>query len=55
AKRKAVYDEITKKPYDDNYLSPLLNVQDIYGISTRLEWQPRIDAKLLVKEMKVTE
>ena len=54
AKRKALYDEITKKAYDDNYLS-LLNVQDIPGIPTRLEWQPRIDAKLLVKEMKVTE
>ena len=55
AKRKALYDEITKKAYDDNYLVPLLNIQDIYGISTRLEWQPRIDAKLLVKEMKVAE
>ena len=55
AKRKALYDEITKKAYDDNYLSPLLNVQDVYGISARVEWQPRVDAKLIVKEMKVTE
>ncbi len=55
AKRKALYDEITQKAYDDNYLAPLLNVQDIYGISARVDWQPRVDAKLIVKEMKVTE
>ena len=55
AKRKALYDAITQKAFDDNYLAPLLNVQDIYGISERLEWQPRVDAKLIVKEMKVAE
>ena len=55
AKRKALYDAITQKAFDDNYLAPLLNVQDIYGISERVEWQPRVDAKLIVKEMKVTE
>ena len=41
--------------FDDNYLAPLLNVQDVYGISERVEWQPRVDAKLIVKEMKVAE
>jgi peptide/nickel transport system substrate-binding protein len=55
AKRKALYDEVTQKAYDGNYLAPLLNAQDIYGISERLEWQPRVDAKLIVKEMKVAE
>lgn len=55
AKRKALYDEITQKAYDDNYLAPLLNVQDVYGISERVEWQPRVDAKLIVSEMKVAE
>lgn len=55
AKRKELYGEITKKAYDDSYLVPLLNIQDIYGISTRLDWQPRIDSKLLVKEMKAAE
>ena len=55
AKRKALYDEITQKAYDLNYLAPLLNAQDIYGISERIEWQPRVDAKLIVKEMKVAE
>ena len=54
-KRQAMYDAITKKSYDLSYLVPLLNQQDIYGFSKRLEWQPRVDSKLLVKEMKVTE
>ena len=54
-KRKALYDEVTQAGYDGNYLAPLLNSQDIYGISERLEWQPRVDAKIIVKEMKVAE
>ena len=32
----------------------LVNNQDIYGMSERLEWTPRVDAKLLVKEMSVS-
>lgn len=55
AKRAAIYAEVTKKAYDDAYLLPLLNLEDIYGFSSRLDWKPRIDAKLLVKEMKVSE
>lgn len=54
-KRQAMYDAITKKAYEQSYLVPLLNQQDIYGFSKRLDWQPRVDSKLLVKEMKVTE
>ncbi|MCX5496628.1 ABC transporter substrate-binding protein [Kaistia dalseonensis] len=55
AKRQALYDEVTKKAHDNYYLVPLLNQQDIYGFSKRLDWKPRVDSKLLVKEMKVTE
>jgi len=53
--RAALYDEITQKAYDLDYLAPLLNQEDVYGLSERLNWTPRIDAKLLVKEMSVTE
>ena len=28
--------------------------EDLYGLSERLEWTPRVDSKLLVKEMSVT-
>jgi peptide/nickel transport system substrate-binding protein len=54
-KRAAMYADITKKAYDGNYLAPLLNAEDIYGFSQRLEWTPRVDAKLLIKEMKATD
>lgn len=53
--RKALYAEITQKAFELDYLAPLLNQEDIYGLSERLEWTPRIDAKLLVKEMSVSE
>lgn len=53
--RTALYAEITQKAYDLDYLAPLLNQEDVYGLSERLNWTPRIDAKLLVKEMSVTE
>ncbi|MBE3638161.1 ABC transporter substrate-binding protein [Mangrovicoccus sp. HB182678] len=53
--RKALYGEITMKGYEQSYLVPLLNQEDIYAMSDRLSWTPRIDAKLLVKEMSVSE
>ncbi|WP_240722395.1 ABC transporter substrate-binding protein [Poseidonocella sp. HB161398] len=53
--RKALYAEITRKGHDLSYLVPLLNQEDIYAMSDRLSWTPRIDAKLLVKEMSVSE
>ena len=54
-KRKELYAKATQKAHDEYYLVPLLNMQDVYGFSERLEWTPRVDAKLLVKEMKVAE
>lgn len=54
-KRKAAYAAITKKLHEEAYDVPLLNHQDIYGMSERMEWQPRVDAKIIVKEMKVNE
>ena len=54
-KRKAAYKEITRKINEEAYDVPLLNHRDIYGLSARMDWQPRVDAKLIVKEMKVNE
>ena len=54
-KRKAMYDEVEQKIHDLNYAVPLFNLQDIYGMSERLDWQPRTDAKLMLGEMKVSE
>lgn len=55
AARAALYAEITQQVHDGNYAVPLLNMQDIYGLSERMVWQPRVDAKLIVKEMAVNE
>ncbi|PZX17146.1 peptide/nickel transport system substrate-binding protein [Palleronia aestuarii] len=53
--RQDLYDQVFAKGHDLNYTVPLFNLQDIYGMSERMEWQPRTDAKLLIKEMGVTE
>ncbi|MFE3837292.1 ABC transporter substrate-binding protein [Pseudogemmobacter sonorensis] len=55
AKRQAMYEEVQAKIHDLNYAIPLFNLQDIYGMSDRMEWQPRADAKLMVSEMRVSE
>ncbi len=55
ARRKTLYDTIEQKGHDLNYTVPLFNLQDIYGMSERLNWQPRTDAKLMIREMTVTE
>ena len=55
AKRKSIYDQIQQKGHELSYTVPLFNLQDIYGLSERMEWQPRIDAKMIVSEMKVAE
>jgi len=31
----------------------LLNIEDVYGLSKRLAWPGRVDAKMLIREMKV--
>jgi peptide/nickel transport system substrate-binding protein len=53
--REALYHEVFQKGHDLNYTVPLFNLQDIYGMSQRMEWTPRADAKLMVKEMTVLE
>jgi peptide/nickel transport system substrate-binding protein len=32
---------------------PMIHIQDLWGISDRLDWQPRFDRFILVKEMKL--
>ncbi|MBK0326094.1 ABC transporter substrate-binding protein [Rhodobacteraceae bacterium F11138] len=53
--RQALYHEVYEYVRGQNYLVPLFHLQDIYGLSERMEWTPRVDAKLLVSEMSVTE
>jgi peptide/nickel transport system substrate-binding protein len=52
-KRAALYTKITAYANERDYLVPLVNIKDIYGLSERLDWQPRRDAKLMIREMKL--
>jgi len=52
-KRADLYHQAVKQAHDQAYFVWLLNIEDVYGLSKRLEWSGRVDARLLVKEMKV--
>ncbi|MEO8266289.1 MAG: ABC transporter substrate-binding protein [Ilumatobacteraceae bacterium] len=52
--RATTYQSAVKLAYEGSYFVWLVNNQDLYGLSTRLTWTPRVDSKLLVKEMSVT-
>lgn len=54
AARQGLYEQATTRACEDAYFTFLLNIEDIYGMSENLVWQPRVDAKLLVKEMSVS-
>ena len=54
AARDELYAQATQIACDDAYFAFLLNIEDIYGMSERLLWEPRVDAKLIVNEMAVS-
>ena len=53
AQRAALYHQAVKRAYDQAYFAWLLNIEDIYGVSARIKWPARVDAKILVGEMKL--
>jgi peptide/nickel transport system substrate-binding protein len=53
--RQSIYEQALQIGYDEAYFVWLVNNEDIYGLSERLQWTPRVDAKLLVMEMTVVE
>lgn len=53
AAREAMYHEVVQTAFEDAYFTFLMTINDIYGTSDRLNWEPRVDAKLLVKTMSV--
>jgi peptide/nickel transport system substrate-binding protein len=53
AKRAALYHQAVKRAYDQAYFVWLLNIEDIYGVSARINWPARVDAKIMVNEMKL--
>lgn len=52
--RETLYQEAVQIAYDEAYFVFLINNQDIYGLSERMVWVPRVDSKLLIKEMAVS-
>jgi peptide/nickel transport system substrate-binding protein len=52
--RETIYNDAVQIAYDQAYFAFLAANQDLYGTSERLDWTPRVDSKLLVKEMSVT-
>lgn len=51
--REVIYQDAVALAYDNAYMVWLINNQDIYGLSERMQWTPRVDSKLLVAEMSV--
>lgn len=52
-KRRSLYAEAVRLAHDQAYFLWLLNIEDIYGLSSRLVWAGRVDAKILVSEMQL--
>ncbi len=52
--RAGIYEEAVAIAADGAYFVFLVSNEDLYGLSERLGWTPRVDSKLLVKEMSVT-
>jgi peptide/nickel transport system substrate-binding protein len=53
SKRTALYGQAVKRAHDLALFVWLLNIEDIYGLSKRIAWPARVDAKILVSEMKM--
>ena len=52
-RRQFLYEQASQLAFDQAYFVWMLNIQDVYGLSERLEWTPRVDAKILVSTMKL--
>lgn len=50
-KREALYHEAIQIAHDEAYWAPLIVLDNIYGMSLGLQWSPRQDDKVLVKDM----
>ncbi len=51
--RRELYARAVRRAHDQACLLWLIYIEDIRGMSERLDWRPRVDAKMLVKEMRI--
>jgi peptide/nickel transport system substrate-binding protein len=55
ATREDMYHQAVQTIYDEAACIFLLNLDNIYGLSERLEWTPRLDGRIMVNEMTLVE
>jgi peptide/nickel transport system substrate-binding protein len=53
--REGLYHQAVQMIYDEAACIFLLNFDDIYGLSESVEWTPRADGRILVKDMTLVE
>jgi ABC-type transport system substrate-binding protein len=53
AERQKAYEEIAKYIHDKFYTVPIGHPNFYYGLSTKVDWKPRLDGFIMVKEMKL--
>jgi peptide/nickel transport system substrate-binding protein len=53
AAREALYHQIIQTSHDEASHLYLVNFENIYGMSERLNWEPRLDGRLLVSTMSL--
>jgi peptide/nickel transport system substrate-binding protein len=53
AQRQELYNQATQLQYEESPLLYLVNPDDIYGMTADLVWKPRLDGKILFKEMSL--
>ena len=53
--RAGMYQEAIQIAFDEALYVYLLNINDVYGASERLVWEPRVDGKLLVETMSLND
>jgi peptide/nickel transport system substrate-binding protein len=53
SKREQMYHDIVKTAHDEAAHLYLVNFENIYGLSTRLSWTPRLDSRLYISEMSL--
>lgn len=52
--REAALEDVTAMYYEDYGAIPILHMPLNYGLAANLEWTPRLDGFILIKEMKYT-
>lgn len=51
--RQALYEQAVALGHEEAILAFLLNINNIWGLSDRLTWEPRVDGKMFVSTMTV--